>query len=51
MFAPGCLLPAGFWAVQNFVRPLRISLALALAPTFDKAITRLGEKLIIPKGG
>jgi hypothetical protein len=44
------LLPAGFWAVQNFVRPLRISLALALAPAFDKAITRLGEKLNIPKG-
>jgi hypothetical protein len=41
---------SGFWAVQNFVRPLRISLALALAPTFDKAITRLGEKLNIPKG-
>lgn len=41
---------AGFWAVQNFVRPLRISLALALAPAFDKAITQLGEKLNIPKG-
>lgn len=40
----------GFWAVQNFVRPLRISLALALAPAFDKAITNMGEKLNIPKG-
>lgn len=41
---------SGFWAVQNFVRPLRISLALALAPAFDKAITQLGERLNIPKG-
>jgi hypothetical protein len=53
---PCCRFPsraharAGFWAVQNFVRPLRISLALALAPAFDKAITQLGEKLSIPKG-
>jgi hypothetical protein len=26
------------WAVQNFARPLRFSLALALAPVFDRAI-------------
>lgn len=47
---PSARVHAGFWAVQNFVRPLRISLALALAPAFDKAITQLGEKLNIPKG-
>ncbi|KAF6266308.1 hypothetical protein COO60DRAFT_1291752 [Scenedesmus sp. NREL 46B-D3] len=40
---------AGLWTLQNFARPLRISLALALAPAFDKAITRLGEKLHIEK--
>jgi hypothetical protein len=40
---------AGLWTLQNFARPLRISLALALAPAFDKAITRIGEKLHIDK--
>jgi hypothetical protein len=36
--------------VQNFLRPLRISLALALAPVFDTAINRLAEKLGVKKG-
>jgi hypothetical protein len=40
----------GFWALQNFARPLRLSLALALAPAFDRAITAVGEKLNIKKG-
>ncbi|WIA15561.1 hypothetical protein OEZ85_002191 [Tetradesmus obliquus] len=40
---------AGLWTLQNFARPLRISLALALAPAFDKAITGLGERLGIDK--
>lgn len=40
---------AGLWAVQNFARPLRISLALALAPAFDAAITRLGAALRVDK--
>jgi hypothetical protein len=44
-----CNCCAGLWALQNFARPLRISLALALAPAFDKAITALGEKLRIDK--
>jgi hypothetical protein len=43
------LLPAAFWAVQNFARPLRISLALALAPAFDKAIDRVAAVLGIDK--
>ncbi|KAK9841801.1 hypothetical protein WJX81_004041 [Elliptochloris bilobata] len=30
---------AGFWTVQNFVRPLRFSLAIAIAPLFDRFIT------------
>jgi len=41
---------AGFWALQNFARPLRLSLALALAPAFDRAITGIGEKLRVSKG-
>eukprot|EP00878_Enallax_costatus_P004200 GHUV01004430.1.p1 GENE.GHUV01004430.1~~GHUV01004430.1.p1 ORF type:complete len:219 (+),score=52.32 GHUV01004430.1:219-875(+) len=40
---------AGLWAMQNFARPLRISLALAMAPAFDKAITTIGVKLNIDK--
>jgi hypothetical protein len=44
-----CCCCAGLWTLQNFARPLRISLALALAPAFDKAITGLGEKLNIDK--
>lgn len=35
--------------MQNFARPLRLSLALALAPAFDKAITNIGLKLNIDK--
>lgn len=31
-----CYLSAGFWTIQNFVRPLRFSLALALAPVFER---------------
>ena len=29
---------AGFFTVQNFVRPLRFSVALAMAPLFDRFI-------------
>lgn len=31
------LLPycAGFWTIQNFIRPLRFALAVAMAPAFD----------------
>jgi hypothetical protein len=38
------------WAIQNFARPLRFSLAIALAPFFDRVIsgishrTRLGKQ-------
>lgn len=35
--------------MQNFARPLRISLALAMAPAFDRAITRIGTTLGIEK--
>jgi hypothetical protein len=31
-------------------RPLRLSLALALAPAFDRAITAIGERLNVSKG-
>ncbi|KAK9789044.1 hypothetical protein WJX73_008966 [Symbiochloris irregularis] len=32
---------AGFWTVQNFLRPLRFSLALAMAPAFDRGILEI----------
>jgi hypothetical protein len=35
--------------MQNFARPLRISIALAMAPAFDLAITRIGQILKIDK--
>lgn len=31
------------WAIQNFARPLRLSLAIALAPFFERLITRISE--------
>ena len=35
--------------MQNFARPLRISLALALAPFFDKIINLIAEKTRLDK--
>ena len=29
---------AGFWAVQNIIRPLRFGLSVAIAPTFDRFV-------------
>jgi hypothetical protein len=34
---------AGMWAVQNFLRPARFALALALAPGANRLIDRVGE--------
>ncbi len=36
---------------QNFVRPFRFALAVALAPLFDRAITWVAAALRMPKGG
>ncbi|GIL80961.1 hypothetical protein Vretimale_9331 [Volvox reticuliferus] len=35
---------AGLWTMQNFVRPLRFSLAIALAPIFEKLIQWISQK-------
>jgi len=40
---------SAFWMAQNFVRPLRFSAALALAPAFDKFIDFLSTKLKITR--
>ena len=36
---------SAFWMAQNFVRPLRFSLALAMAPAFDRFIDFLAARL------
>ena len=41
---PFLALYAGFWAAQHFIRPLRFSLALAMAPVFDKFINFVQHK-------
>jgi hypothetical protein len=45
--APRCA--AGLWTVQNFARPLRFSLAIALAPLFDRAICWVAERTRLDK--
>lgn len=40
---------SAFWMAQNFVRPLRFSLALAMAPAFDRFIDFLASKLGISR--
>ena len=41
---------AGYWTLQNFVRPLRFSLALALAPAFDAFIGATQRRLGVSRG-
>lgn len=41
---PFLALYGGFWAAQHFIRPLRFSLALAMAPVFDKFINFVQHK-------
>lgn len=40
---------SAFWMAQNFIRPLRFSLALAMAPAFDRFVDFLAEKLRISR--
>jgi len=40
---------SAFWMAQNFVRPLRFSLALAMAPAFDRFIDLLSSRLKISR--
>jgi hypothetical protein len=34
-WSSGLCCTAGFWTIQNFVRPLRFAAAVAMAPAFD----------------
>ena len=36
---------SAFWVTQNFIRPLRFSAAIALAPAFDRFIDGIAAKL------
>ena len=40
-----------FWAAQNFVRPLRLSAALAMAPVFDRFIGFVERKAGLSRSG
>ena len=40
---------AGFWTIQNFVRPLRFSLALALAPVFERFLSTISKTTSLSK--
>lgn len=40
---------SAFWMAQNFVRPLRFSAALALAPAFDRFIDAVASRLGISR--
>ena len=42
---------AGFWMAQNFVRPLRLSAALTLAPLFDRFISFVEARTGLSRGG
>lgn len=42
---------AGLWVGSNFLRPIRLTLALAAAPLFDGAITAVSKRTGLPKVG
>eukprot|EP00208_Stichococcus_sp_RCC1054_P002796 CAMPEP_0206139412 /NCGR_PEP_ID=MMETSP1473-20131121/5911_1 /ASSEMBLY_ACC=CAM_ASM_001109 /TAXON_ID=1461547 /ORGANISM="Stichococcus sp, Strain RCC1054" /LENGTH=212 /DNA_ID=CAMNT_0053533197 /DNA_START=203 /DNA_END=842 /DNA_ORIENTATION=+ len=36
---------AGFWTIQNFIRPFRFALAVSMAPVFDKLVNAVQRSL------
>jgi hypothetical protein len=40
---------AGFWVMNNFLRPVRLALAVGVSPAFDRVIQRLQVKLNVNK--
>jgi hypothetical protein len=38
------LCPAGFWTIQNFVRPFRFAVAVAMAPAFDSFMSFVQDR-------
>ena len=41
---------AGFWVFNNLVRPLRLAVALGVAPAFDRIVANIQTKLRVNKG-
>lgn len=53
-FAPGqwkafLAIYGGLWAAMNFVRPLRVWIALGLTPYFDKLVERIRLRCSVKK--
>lgn len=44
------LIYAGLWTANNFLRPLRISAAIALSPLYDRAIDRVVARTGLQRG-
>lgn len=42
---------AGFYVVSNFMRPFRVTLAVAMGPYFDRLINFIQRKTKLPKAG
>lgn len=40
---------AGLWVTSHFLRPVRLSLAVAAAPAFDAAMTTIARRTGLPK--
>ncbi|CAK0896739.1 unnamed protein product [Prorocentrum cordatum] len=41
---------AGLWLLNNLIRPLRIALAVAVAPVFNRALDRIESALSVKRG-
>lgn len=39
LLSPDINLCAGFWTLQHFLRPFRLTIALGMAPAFDRILT------------
>lgn len=53
--APGQWKPflaiyGGLWVFNNFVRPIRVALAVGISPLFDRAVLGIQTRLNVSKG-
>jgi len=42
---------AGFYVISNFLRPFRVTLAIAIGPYFDRLVNWIARKTKLPKAG
>jgi predicted PurR-regulated permease PerM len=40
---------AGFYVISNFLRPIRVTLAIAIGPYFDRLVNWIQKKTKVPK--